>query len=179
LTILQLAAADDVIAFHLDIPVEDIAWTLRGGFFIAPALAFWVTAHVCVALQRGDRRRLRAGLVTGISARAAAETAGVAETVPEQRVAAERSAADGQGPVGYTAVSAPLPEEERIRLIARRPDELITPIPRHLVPLSTPRRAAAQVRARLNHLFLLSRLEGGFAHQVQHAEQEPGVRRQL
>jgi ubiquinol-cytochrome c reductase cytochrome b subunit len=188
--VLQLAAADDLIAYHFSMPVEDVVWTLRGGFFIAPPLAFWVAAHVCVALQRADRRRLRAGLVTGISARAAeepaaagpaaegptvagtaaegptvagtaaaADGAGPARRVPGQRATPERTAADGQGLVGYTAVSAPLPEENRIRLSVRRPDELITPIPRHLVPLPTPRRTAAQVRARLNHLFLLSRLE--------------------
>jgi ubiquinol-cytochrome c reductase cytochrome b subunit len=133
--VLQLAAADDVIAFHLSIPVEDIAWTLRGAFFIAPALAFWVTGHACVAVQRADRRQLRAGRVTGVTA------------------------TDGHGAAGYAAVRSPLPEQERARLTVRRPDELITPIPRHLVPLPTPRRAAGQVRARLNHLYLLSRLE--------------------
>jgi ubiquinol-cytochrome c reductase cytochrome b subunit len=52
-----------------------------------------------------------------------------------------------------------VPEEERARLVTRRPDELITPVPRHLIPLPTPRRAAGQLRARLNHLYLLSRLE--------------------
>jgi ubiquinol-cytochrome c reductase cytochrome b subunit len=42
---------------------------------------------------------------------------------------------------------------------ARRPDELFTPIPRHLVPLPTPRRALIHVRARVNHFYVLSRLE--------------------
>jgi ubiquinol-cytochrome c reductase cytochrome b subunit len=42
---------------------------------------------------------------------------------------------------------------------ARRPDELFMPIPRHLLPLPTPRRALAQVRARVNHFYVLSRLE--------------------
>jgi ubiquinol-cytochrome c reductase cytochrome b subunit len=42
---------------------------------------------------------------------------------------------------------------------AHRPDELVRPIPRHLVPLPTPRRALAQVRARVNHFYLLSALE--------------------
>jgi hypothetical protein len=42
---------------------------------------------------------------------------------------------------------------------ARRPDELFMPIPRHLVPLPTRRRALAQLRARVNHFYVLSRLE--------------------
>jgi ubiquinol-cytochrome c reductase cytochrome b subunit len=42
---------------------------------------------------------------------------------------------------------------------ARRLDELFMPIPRHLVPLPTPRRALAQLRARVNHFYVLSRLE--------------------
>ncbi len=143
--VLQLAAADDVIAFHLSMPVEDVAWTLRGAFFIAPALAFWLTRPVCVALQRADRRRRRGGVPSWIAMRSADGLSA--------------GAADGHGSVGYTAVSSPLSEEDQVRLAARRPDELITPIPRHLIPLPTPRRAAGQVRARLNHFYLLSRLE--------------------
>jgi ubiquinol-cytochrome c reductase cytochrome b subunit len=141
---LELAGAQDVIAFHFNMPVEDVNWTLRGGFFVFPLAAFWVTRHVCVALQRDDRRRLRAGSVTGISVQPAAPSA---------------AAADGAGPIGYAGDGSPVPEEERARLVTRRPDELVTPIPRHLVPLPTPRRAAGQLRARLNHLYLLTRLE--------------------
>jgi ubiquinol-cytochrome c reductase cytochrome b subunit len=140
---LQLAGADDVIAYHFDIPLEDVDWTLRCGFFVFPLAAFWVTRHVCVALQRADRRRLRAGTVTRISVQPAVGA----------------GAADGTGAIGYDGAGSPVPQEERARLGVRRPDELITPIPRHLVPLPTPHRAAGQLRARLNHLYLLSRLE--------------------
>jgi ubiquinol-cytochrome c reductase cytochrome b subunit len=142
---LQLAGAQDVIAYHLDMPVEDVNWALRGGFFVLPLAALWMTRHVCVALQRADRRRLRTGRVTGISARTA-DGAGAGTD-------------DGAGATLYAAVAAPVSGDERVRLTVRRPDELITPIPRHLVPLPTPRRAAGQVRARLNHLYLLSQLE--------------------
>ena len=40
-----------------------------------------------------------------------------------------------------------------------RPHDLIAPIPRHLIPLPTPKRITAQIRARLNHLYTLDRLE--------------------
>jgi ubiquinol-cytochrome c reductase cytochrome b subunit len=130
---LELAGADDVIAFHFGIPVEDVVWTLRGGFFVFPVVAFAVTRRVCFALQRSDRRRLRRGTEFGIAA---------------QR--------DG---TAYTAVSQPVSAQMRAVIEAGRPDELFTPVPRHILPLPTPRRAAAQLRARLNHWYVISRLE--------------------
>lgn len=46
----------------------------------------------------------------------------------------------------------------------------------HLVPLPTPRRPTAQLRARLNHFYLVSRLENpdedGSAHDTEEAEGE-------
>jgi len=56
-------------------------------------------------------------------------------------------------------VARPASGEERAVMEARRPDELFMPIPRHLVPLPTPGRVLAQVRARVNHFYVLSRLE--------------------
>jgi hypothetical protein len=123
-TDLQRAGSDDVIAFHLNMPVEDLVWALRAGFFVLPAIAFVVTRRACIALQRRDRRRLRQGTEFGI----AAVREGTA----------------------YVAVARPASGEERAVMEARRPDELFMPIPRHLVPLPTPRRALAQVRARVN-----------------------------
>jgi len=130
---LQLAGGDDVIAFHLNMPVEDLVWAFRAGFFVLPAVAFMVTRRACIALQRRDRRRLRQGIEFGITA------------------VREGSA--------YAAVARPASGEERAVMEARRPDELFMPIPRHLVPLPTPRRALAQLRARVNHFYVLSRLE--------------------
>jgi ubiquinol-cytochrome c reductase cytochrome b subunit len=138
---LQLAAADDIIAFHLDIPVEGLVWLFRVGFFVFPVLAFLLTRHWCLSLQRADRRKLRLGVRYGI------------EALP----ASDGASADGA--VAYAAVSQPVPEDERVVLESRRPDQLVTPIPRHLVPLPTPRRATAQLRARLNHFYLIHRLE--------------------
>ncbi|HEY2269881.1 MAG TPA: ubiquinol-cytochrome c reductase cytochrome b subunit [Streptosporangiaceae bacterium] len=132
-TDLQLAGSDDVIAFHLNMPVEDLVWALRAGFFVLPAIAFVLTRRACIALQRRDRRRLRQGTEFGITA------------VHEG--------------TAYAAVARPASGEERAVMEARRPDELFMPIPRHLVPLPTPRRAFAQLRARVNHFYVLSRLE--------------------
>ena len=56
-------------------------------------------------------------------------------------------------------VARPASGEERAVMEARRPDELFMPIPRHLVPLPTPGRVLAQVRARVNHFYVLTRLE--------------------
>jgi ubiquinol-cytochrome c reductase cytochrome b subunit len=130
---LQLAGSDDVIAFHLNMPVEDLVWAFRAGFFVLPAVTFVVTRRACIALQRRDRRRLRQGTEFGIT-----------------------TLREGQA---YAPVARPASGEERAIMEARRPDELFTPIPRHLVPLPTPRRVLAHVRARVNHFYVLSRLE--------------------
>ena len=173
--VVQVAGGDDVISFHLGIAVEDLVWVLRGCFFVLPTAAFFVTRRVCVALQRADRRRLRAGHRYGITPQspdgAAAEgKAAAAGQPPDGAVTRAGPAAlapgrpDGhvvtpQPELSYATVNHPLTEQERERLTAHRPDELIRPIPRHLVPLPTPGRIAAQVRARLNHLYLVSALE--------------------
>jgi ubiquinol-cytochrome c reductase cytochrome b subunit len=136
---LQLAGADDVIAYHLNVPFEDLVWTFRGGFFVFPVIAYAVTRHVCLALQRSDRRSLRRGTDYGIAAQ--------------------------RGGTAYTGVSKPVPAGIRAIMQTRRPDELVAPTPRHIVPLPTPRRATAQLRARLNHLYVISRLEAVSAHE--------------
>jgi ubiquinol-cytochrome c reductase cytochrome b subunit len=171
-TVIQIAGGDDVISFHLGIADEDLVWVLRVSFFVLPVIAFFVTRRVCIALQRADRRRLRAGFPYGIAAQppdgAARPVAGgpapvSAGTRPEPAVLAPPQP-DGQGgtpqpELTYTSVNRPPSEQERERMTAHRPDQLIRPIPRHLVPLPTPRRALAQVRSRLNHHYLLSALE--------------------
>jgi ubiquinol-cytochrome c reductase cytochrome b subunit len=134
--VIQMAGADDVIAVRLNMEVEYLVWLFRIGFFVLPVIAFFVTKHICLALQRADRRKLRQG-----------ETFGVAVQEPEP---AEQA---------YQPVNQPLPEETRAAVEARRPDKLLMPTPRHLIPLPTPHRIGAQVRARLNHFYVRSRLE--------------------
>jgi ubiquinol-cytochrome c reductase cytochrome b subunit len=134
---IQLAGADDVIAVHLQMPVEYVLWVFRIGFFVFPVICFLVTRRVCLALQRADRRKLREG-----------ETFGIAATEEP-----------GSGERAYIPVNQPLPEDVRALVEARQPAELLRPTPRHLIPLPTPSRISAQVRARLNHFYVRTRLE--------------------
>jgi ubiquinol-cytochrome c reductase cytochrome b subunit len=148
---LILAGSDDVITNWLKLSLNDVVWFFRIGFFVFPVVAFFVAKHVCLAMQRSDRRRLRAGTEFGI----AVEPGG-----------------------GFPPVSRPVSEEERIIMEAHRPDYLIAPIPRHLVPLPTPRRIRAQVRARLNHFYTLTRLETRYGRgQMELAEFNPPERK--
>jgi ubiquinol-cytochrome c reductase cytochrome b subunit len=128
---LLLAGSDDLIADSLKLPLDGVVWFFRGGFFVFPVAAFLVTRYVCRVMQRSDLRKLRTG--------------------PAYAIASH----DG----GYEAMSRPLPEEQRIRMEGHRPDQLIAPIPRHLIPLPTPRRIRAQIRARINRLYTADRLE--------------------
>jgi quinol---cytochrome-c reductase cytochrome b subunit len=141
--VLQIAAGDDVISVHLGMAVEDLVWVLRVGFFVFPVIAFLATRRICVAMQRADRRRLRAGRPFGI--------------ISQPADGADPGGADGSR--GYAPVARPMSEDERARLVAHRPDHLVRPIPRHLVPLPTPHRVLEQVRARVNHFYLVSALE--------------------
>jgi ubiquinol-cytochrome c reductase cytochrome b subunit len=127
----QLAGADDVISYHLNIPFEMLVWVLRIGFFVFPVVGFTVARSVCLTLQRADRRRLRYGTAFGIASQ-------------------ERA---------YAVVSRPVSEDQRAIMEARQPEQLLMPTPRHLIPLPTPRRVTAQVRARLNHFYVRTRLE--------------------
>jgi ubiquinol-cytochrome c reductase cytochrome b subunit len=153
--VLQIAGGDDVVADHLGMAAEDLVWVLRVSFFLLPAAAFLLTRQICVALQRSDRRQLRAGVTTGIAPQSPDGTS------PEGTPPEGTPPPDGAAPpeLSYAPDSRTLSEEEKARLVAHRPDELIQPVPRHLIPLPTPRRALAQARSRLNHAFLLSSLE--------------------
>jgi ubiquinol-cytochrome c reductase cytochrome b subunit len=163
--VVQIAGGDDVISFHLGIAVEDLVWVLRVSFFVLPVVAFLLTRRICIALQRVDRRRLRVGHPHAITALSPdGYTPDGVVTRRERAALAAPGQSDGQvvtpqPELSYASVNYPLTDQERERLTAHRPDELIRPIPRHLIPLPTPRRIAAQVRARLNHAYLLSALE--------------------
>jgi ubiquinol-cytochrome c reductase cytochrome b subunit len=151
----QLAGGDDVIADHLHIPVEYLVYAFRAGFFVLPAVTFAVTWRVCLALQRADRLELRRGTEFGIAA-----VPTPADGQSDSLLGGQREEADGQPEMtAYLVESRPTGSEERAVMQTRRPDELLVPIPRHLVPLPAPRRVFAQVRARLNHLYVISRLE--------------------
>lgn len=60
---------------------------------------------------------------------------------------------------GYHEGVRPLTEEEQAQLATRRPAELTTSIPRHIVPLPTPGRVRAQLLSRANRFYTSHRLE--------------------
>lgn len=128
---LLLAGSDDITSWQLNIPLYKLVWFYRIGFFVFPVLAFLVARHICLALQRADRRTLRVGAAIGVARQ------------------------DG----AYLPVSQPVSSEDRDELEAHRPTDLIAMLPRHVVPLPTPRRVAAQVKARANRFYTLTRVE--------------------
>jgi len=125
--VLLLAGADDAISYFFQIPLYMLVWFLRVGFFVFPVLAFYVTRHTCLALQRRDYVRLRDG-----------ERTGLISELPGG---------------GYGPVTGALPEEERALMDTEPAGRLVAPTPRHVVPLPTPRRMSAQMMARLNHFY--------------------------
>ncbi len=186
--VIQIAGGDDVLSYQLGMALEDLVWVLRASFFILPVAAFFLTRRVCVALQRADRRRLRAGVPFGIARQsldgaspdgaspdgASPDGASPDGATPDgaspdgasaRSASSEAASPDGEAArpeLSYASVSRPLSDDEKARMVAHRPDELIRPIPRHLVPLPTPRRALAQVRSRLNHHYLVPWLEAPY-----------------
>lgn len=81
---------------------------MLAGFFLLPLIAFFTTRCACLGLQRRDRRALaRVGVETGLITKS---------------------------PHGDFAPAArPISEEELAVLETRRPQELIAPIPRHII----------------------------------------------
>jgi ubiquinol-cytochrome c reductase cytochrome b subunit len=63
--ILVLAGSNDLIATHFHLSINDITWTFRVLLFLGPAVAFWITKRICLALQRKDRELVLHGHETG------------------------------------------------------------------------------------------------------------------
>ncbi|MGF1430888.1 cytochrome bc1 complex cytochrome b subunit [Kitasatospora sp. LaBMicrA B282] len=59
--VLLMAGGQDVLALVFRVSVNGLDWTLRVALFVAPAVAFWLTRRICLALQDRDRRRFTAG----------------------------------------------------------------------------------------------------------------------
>jgi ubiquinol-cytochrome c reductase cytochrome b subunit len=131
--VLQLAAGDDVISDQFHVDLFGIVWVLRVAFFALPLAGFWLARHTCLALQQRDQARLAHGLDKG-----------TVQPLPGG---------------GFGARATPVPAERLPVLAARPPDSQIAWMPRHIVPLPTPRRVLAQVRARLNHFYTRYRRE--------------------
>ncbi|HEX5512684.1 MAG TPA: cytochrome bc complex cytochrome b subunit [Actinomycetales bacterium] len=62
---LALAAANDLIATHLHMSINDLTWTLRFTSILGPPIAFWITKRICLGLQRRDRELALHGRETG------------------------------------------------------------------------------------------------------------------
>lgn len=67
--VLFLAGGDDVIAYWLRVPIEELVWIGRIGVFVLPALAFFLAYRICVRLQDSDRDVLARGIRTGVVVR--------------------------------------------------------------------------------------------------------------
>lgn len=63
--VLVLAGANDLIATHLRLSINDITNAFRVLLLVAPVLAFWATKRICLGLQRKDRELVLHGRETG------------------------------------------------------------------------------------------------------------------
>jgi len=109
------------------IPLEATTWIFRIGFFAAPVLAFVLTRRLCLSAQRRDARVAEEGVESGIVKR-----------LP-----------DG----AFVEVHDRPARERAVTAGAVHPAGLVRSLPRHIVPLPTPRRLTAQVRSRLNRTY--------------------------
>jgi ubiquinol-cytochrome c reductase cytochrome b subunit len=63
--VLLMAGGQDVLAFKFDVSVNGLNWVFRIALFVLPALAFWLTRWLCLALQDRDREHFGSGVPTG------------------------------------------------------------------------------------------------------------------
>jgi ubiquinol-cytochrome c reductase cytochrome b subunit len=64
--VLWAESANDIIADQFKIPLYTLTWIARVMVIVGPALAFVITARICIALQRKDAGMLAHGVETGI-----------------------------------------------------------------------------------------------------------------
>ncbi|MFL6056281.1 MAG: cytochrome bc complex cytochrome b subunit [Actinoallomurus sp.] len=124
---LWAAGGNDVLSDVFKIPLEETTWLFRVGFFAAPILAFVITRRMCLSLQRADARKATEGIESGTIKRL---------------------------PTGEYVEAHDRPQpEEAVTARTVHPDDLVEPLPDHIIPLPTPRRIMAQVRSRLNRTY--------------------------
>jgi ubiquinol-cytochrome c reductase cytochrome b subunit len=63
---LLIGGGNDLWATHFHLSIETITWTVRVGFFVLPAFAYFATKRICLGLQRRDRDKVLHGRETGI-----------------------------------------------------------------------------------------------------------------
>jgi ubiquinol-cytochrome c reductase cytochrome b subunit len=122
--------ANDVIADKLQIPLYTITWVARVLVFVGPAVAFYITKRICLALQRQDKETLLHGYESGII----------------------RQLPNGE----FIEVHRPVNEEARAVLEAKKVPALM-PAPgfedENGVPAPSSRGALGKARARANRAF--------------------------
>ncbi|WP_345218935.1 ubiquinol-cytochrome c reductase cytochrome b subunit [Georgenia halophila] len=132
--VLLLAGANDLIATHFQLSINDITWFFRFAFFLAPVALFIMTKRICLGLQRRDRELALHGHETG-------------------RVV--------QMPNGaFMEVHKPLSDDERWLLVAhepRRPIEVGPATDRHGV--DRPGHRMDTIRHKLSKFFYEDRVE--------------------
>ncbi|MEU2283509.1 ubiquinol-cytochrome c reductase cytochrome b subunit [Streptomyces sp. NPDC013178] len=99
--VLLLAGGNDVIAHTFRVSLNALTWVFRVSLLVLPLLAFMVTRRICLALQESDAERLAEG----------EETGQVRQTIAG----------------GYEEAHAPIDEETRYVLGARKPAMLPVP----------------------------------------------------
>ncbi|ROR71779.1 cytochrome b [Bogoriella caseilytica] len=149
--LLVLAGANDLIATHFALSLNDITWVFRVGFFVLPVVLFMVTKRICLGLQRRDRELVLHGHETG-------------------RVV---QLANGE----FMEVHRPLDEHERWVLVAHAPERPLEPGPatdRHGV--DRPGYKIDRVRAAISRFFYEDRVEPVSPSEVEaahHDHEEP------
>jgi ubiquinol-cytochrome c reductase cytochrome b subunit len=63
--VLLVAGANDLVATHFALSLNDLSRVFRVLFFVAPVIAFMVTKRICLGLQRKDRELVLHGHETG------------------------------------------------------------------------------------------------------------------
>ncbi|KGM12952.1 cytochrome bc1 complex cytochrome b subunit [Cellulomonas bogoriensis] len=132
--VLLLAGANDIIATHFSMSLNDITYIFRASLLIGPFIAFWITKRICLGLQRKDRELVLHGHETGRIMR-----------LPHGE---------------YIEVHKPLDEFERWTLVQHEPNRPIEPAPQHDergVRRKGYRRDA--IRARVSRFFYEDRVE--------------------
>src|SRR5699024_387610 len=59
------AGANDILATHFQLNLNQITWAFRILFFVLPVISFIVTKRICLSLQRKDREVVLHGHETG------------------------------------------------------------------------------------------------------------------
>ncbi|MEU6393490.1 cytochrome bc complex cytochrome b subunit [Streptomyces sp. NPDC046939] len=63
--VLLIGGGNDIVALRFHLSINAITWAVRIGFFVVPALAFFVTKRICNGLQRRDREKSLHGRESG------------------------------------------------------------------------------------------------------------------